>query len=168
MCLSVSKLHAVDANDDFRPVPLKADEPMLVWKALREDRCGYKTLRRWWTSPFFGFPYTFKETYSSIFRILSPKQTGDKHWIIEDGLHAYMQDSAVAAHDLFKQYFDATDQHSVFPAVIPAGAKFFIGRRHDVASNLLVVYENMEDVISKYGNVKCIQEVFPIEETETT
>jgi hypothetical protein len=40
-----------------------------------------------------------------------------------------------------------------FPAIIPVGSTVWFGRRGDIASNQLIVYETMADLLAVHGRV---------------
>ncbi len=110
-----------------------AQQPILVYKRLEKcdkdgGRAPYRGTR--WN---FGVPMTVPHfTYS-----------GGMLHRVEAGLHSFFTKEARRCYG-----------GRVFPAVIPVGARFFIGNEGEVVSTSLTVYRNQTEMLAAFGAKK--------------
>lgn len=127
MCLTIK---TYKTNKAFRrakpPLPEVATHDMLVFKRL--------TIRN--KSPYQHQTYVFGKKYYSQLGIDS-----DSSWcriIVNKGLHAYL------TKELAKEF--KTGYEAIRPAIIPKGAKYFIGEHRDIVATQLIVYRDMDNL----------------------
>lgn len=110
-----------------------ANRDIVVWKAL------YKTCRGNYLSPYQQTLYNFGKCMRSKLTIGS--KWGDQ--VVDVGLHSCLLREDAEYHS-----------DEVFPAIIPAGSKFIVGNEDEVASNALIVYEDMKQLQAVHGRVR--------------
>jgi hypothetical protein len=125
---------SADVNKSFKVAP----RPILVHKVLVHTTA--KTGR----SPYFQFRYNFGKLYkSAIGKALQGSYS--KGWNIGKGLHSFYKKTAPRANNF--------SQNNIYPAIIPAGAKFFMGSGDEIVSDQLIVYKTMQDLEAVHGKV---------------
>lgn len=130
MCLHVSS----DIHEKIPTsyVPKVAERPYQVWKVLRID--GDR-----WVSPFRLTPFDLNVINTAKF---SFDGDGD----VEAGLHGFFGSEENARNNWS---FNSIER--LLPALIPAGAEFFIGDDNEFASNQLIVFHNMKALLNYCG-----------------
>ena len=138
MCLSVR---------ETIPHSKIAKHHILVWKIL-EKKSGR------WVAPYqrtpyaFGVEYTSKLQYTSIPEDWNTGSCGT----VSDGRHAFTDETS-AKHRMLSW----GDDHAVFPAVVPAGSKFYFDPvRREIAANTLIVFNTLADVTTYFDVYKII------------
>lgn len=109
-----------------------ANRDIVVWKALNKTCRGY-------VSPYQGTLYKFGECMRS--KLIIESERG--HSVVGEGLHSCLLREDAEYHS-----------DEVFPAIIPAGSKFIVGNEDEVASNALIVYEDMKQLQAVHGRVR--------------
>lgn len=107
-----------------------AQQPILVYKRLNNPtKTGGK-------APYQGTPWEFgvEKRVRNFTYGWSSRRTS-----VEAGLHAFFN------KDANRCYGD------VFPAVIPVGARFFIGTDGEIVSTALTVYRTQKDMLAAFG-----------------
>lgn len=135
-----------------KPIPIVAACDILVYKLLRKKGEHWRTPVMECLVPFRkGVQYmhsklecpTKTENFDSSY-------CGKTVFIVNNGIHAYSDnDNDSLAYNLGFLFFD---RKRVFSAVIPKGAKFYIGNNHDIVSNELIVYKDKK----KLNYKKCM------------
>ncbi|BBA65221.1 predicted ORF [Xanthomonas phage XacN1] len=106
-----------------------AQQPILVYKRLNcADKTGGK-------APYQGTRWDFGVEQ----RVPRFGYWGQNRREIDVGLHAFF------TKDANRCYGD------VFPAVIPAGARFFLGTNGEVVSTALTVYRTQKEMLAAFG-----------------
>lgn len=136
MCLNI--------DPDFHPSYSKgkaavADRPILVYKHLisRDGHSGVSPYQyaRW----VFGEEKTVRKfEYSdsnSYYRNSTKTRVGC-------GLHAFFTKDANRA---------PLDRANLYPAVIPVGARFWIGRYGEIVATAMTVYKDEKSLLAAYG-----------------
>lgn len=144
MCLTINTdMHG--SGKKFSPKVAKI--PILVWKALNNDRKRVTGAY----SPYLGFFWRFGETQHAKLSI-------DNGEFVNDGLHAHVLSKEQRTNsEMVRRYTDyyhslwSIDNRTLYPAVIPAGTKFVIGAAADVVSEALTVYRNTEEMLAAIG-----------------
>lgn len=128
-------LHPINDRFEIRI----ADRDIVVWKVLET----YPTLKNKPGKTLYS-PY-----YCAIYNPGRTKRS--PMWItcgvIDEGLHAFI------THDAAVRRMKAETQRHIYPAVIPAGSKFTVGRWNEIASTALIVYHTMKDLEKVHGKV---------------
>lgn len=131
-------LHPINDRFEIRI----ADRDIVVWKVLET----YPTLKnkpgKTLYSPFYGAIYHPGRTKRSPIWIT--------YGVIDEGLHAFITRDAHDAVDLLAR---GEKLRRIYPAVIPAGSKFTVGRWYEIASTALIVYDTMKDLEKVHGKV---------------
>lgn len=137
MCLSVN-MDVHPAFEDYRRTMAfgrVASCDILVWKVLRS-----KSFFSWkWFSPFrddhrWRFGVEERAELKDELRLIN------NYWpSIEEGLHAFFQEEG-ALHLVVVSKLDGLE---AFPAIIPKGSVFWIGKYGEIVSNRLVVYRSL-------------------------
>lgn len=109
-----------------------ANRDIVVWKALSKTGRSY-------VSPYQGTPYNFGECMRS--KLIIEVECGDA--TVGEGLHSCLTQEEAGYHS-----------DEVFPAIIPAGSRFIVGAENEVASNALIVYEDMKQLQAVHGRVR--------------
>ena len=135
MCLYVAdKIHPNRRSG----IPLVAKQPILVWKRL--DNCndthGY--------SPYRGtrWDYGKEKTVHRFTYAGGGRQTG--YGVVEAGLHAYTSVTAIRI----------PSGGNIYPAVIPVGARFWLGYHDEIVSDKMTVYRTVPDLFTALGITK--------------
>lgn len=110
-----------------------ANRDIVVWKGLN------KTCRGNYVSPYQGTLYIFGECMRSKLII----EADGRIAVVGCGLHSCLLREDAEYHS-----------DEVFPAIIPAGSKFIVGNEDEVASNALIVYEDMKQLQAVHGRVR--------------
>jgi exoribonuclease II len=136
MCLYIeSHYHAID-NDGKEFKPHVAKQPILVWKFLETgtEKSANSPFQnsRW----IFGQPRKAKFTYS------------DDNTAVEAGLHAMITKRS----DRFDGWW--ATYGSYYPAVIPAGTKFWIGENNEIVAEEMIAYHDEMSCLAAYGATK--------------
>lgn len=131
MCLSV------DGRFHPNERPIRTLRPLVVDKIL-ERRSGALF------SPLRGVEYAFGELYTSRFSYSSSvsRKNYGVPFIVNRGLHAIRYGKSHWTRDYGK----------VFPALIPAGSRVYIGLANDVVSDKLIVF-NSKKALREYLGV---------------
>lgn len=133
MCLYISVSHGLTHRGHHRlPSPRIAGYDMLVFKRLEaivRERAGADATRG--HAPYMGTRWDFGKMKRAV--MAQEDGCNDR---VGRGLHAYRDMSFVTTH-----YMDDTE---VFPAIIPAGSKFYIGEKGHIVANQMTVYPTME------------------------
>lgn len=110
-----------------------AQQPILVYKRLNNPT-GLGG-----TSPYYGTLWEFgvEQRVSNFTYGWSSRQQR-----VEAGLHAFFTKNADRCYG------------DVFPAVIPVGARFFIGKDGEIVSTALTVYRTEKDMLAAFGVTK--------------
>lgn len=131
MCLDI------DSSIHKRNRSAVAKIPLVVYKVLKnvDATGGY--------APYRNTRWTFGKAQSVEKFGIVHCDFGD---FIENGLHAFIG----------QPYRARTLVHSrrgamICPAIIPAGARFYVGEADDVVANNLIVYAGMESLLAAYG-----------------
>ncbi len=106
-----------------------AQQPILVYKRLdNPDKTG-------------GFaPYQrTRWNFGVTMRVKAFSYWGSQRNSIEAGLHSFHTKNANRCYG------------SVFPAVIPVGARFFLGTNGEVVSTALTVYRTQKEMLAAFG-----------------
>jgi hypothetical protein len=61
---------------------------------------------------------------------------------INEGIHAWTSKKEAEYWVLHHDGLLADERYTIFEAVIPAGAEYYLGLDHDVVTNKLIIYEN--------------------------
>ena len=165
MCLTISNtVHEPVKNEAgfYRYHATTADKPIAVTKFLE------KTFSGGWMTPYQYHRVTFRNGATTIkptkgrpfehTRTAWRSYRGD--WCpvdVEHGIHAYYHEDAVQRE--IKHYAAETWDIHPFKAVIPKGAKYFIGLDGDIVSDSVKVFENdkaYERYIAKHGEATTI------------
>jgi hypothetical protein len=135
MCLDIDKRYHPKYGKGKSFV---ADRPLLVYKRLLSNGQGVGGLSpymktQWYfgvtkTVPRFGFDGDTQKT------------------AIEAGLHAFFTKNASRAGHTYNG--------TLFPAVIPVGARFFIGTDGEIAATAMTVYRNEAELLKAHGVTK--------------
>lgn len=126
MCLRISEKHHLTGE------PLVAKRARRVFKLL--EYIGGKS--RLWASAFRGHKYAFgREESAELFVV--PRWDWIANKTVKDGLHAYTGRAAAYRHA--KNWSSGGPRHAAFIAIIPKGAKYYIGTDGDIVSNKLIV-----------------------------
>lgn len=152
MCLDINtRIHKVHRVANSRPniFPVLTEQPLLVWKRLVFD-----CLNESHVSPYRRDRYTFGKLKNAPRRFLGRSSIQQHMYggryrtrhIVEEGIHAYFALNRENA----RRYASFCHDEQIFPAVIPAGSKIFIGKNHDVVSTALIVYMDMESLLAAY------------------
>ena len=139
MCLIVDlKFHQFHSG---LPVPLKAEEDILVYKYLIIRYGRYRTYPRAYLIDFRGNKFHYKSRLEC--------HQPFANYIVEKGLHTVVNNDGVPS---FESYY----------AIIPKGSNFYIGKEGDIASDQLIIYKrkpwwfifkkpiSVKDYIKKY------------------
>ena len=131
MCLYVDERYHTTLE------PKTAKFPILVYKALE-----YSDYYMGYISPYMEIEYEFGELNTShlIF--------DDENDSVEDGLHACTTKESAENHCYRLSYGE------IFPAIIPVGAKFFIGEKNEIVSTGLIVYKNLRALTRVHGKIR--------------
>lgn len=115
-----------------------AAKDILVWKSLKNanTRAGY--------APYRDTPYVFGEMKTVKLEAYFDDMNG-RGWV-NLGLHACTTPTARATK-FCRIYYDA----KVYPAVVPKGAKFYLGRNNEIVSDKLTVYADRKELLKAYG-----------------
>jgi hypothetical protein len=141
MCLYVSN----DIHGEHNRKPFITPTPILVHKLL----CNSNAVSG--VSPYQGTRWYFgKEMSVSKFGYATYGDTLEVH----QGLHAYRDQRDV---------WDNEDSH---PAVIPVGAKIWIGIGREIVTNRMTVYRDM-NALKKALNITDIAPGIPVESVTT-
>ena len=128
-------LYAIDGQFEIRV----ADRDIVVWKVLEIFPTADNKPGKQLYSPYYRATYIPGKTKRSVMRVYFGG--------IDEGLHAFITLDAVKTRKA------GDSQRHVFPAVIPAGSKFAVGGRHEIASTALIVYRTMADLEKVHGKV---------------
>lgn len=107
-----------------------AQKPILVYKWLRyADKTGGIA------------PYQGTRWYFGVEKRISNFTYGwsSRRTVVNAGLHAFFTKDAIRCYG------------KVFPAVIPVGAHFFIGKDGEIVSNALTVYRTEKKMLDAFG-----------------
>ena len=133
-------LYVVDAFHPNRRsrIPLVAKQPILVWKQL--DNCndthGY--------SPYRGTRWDYgKEKTVHRFTYGGGARRRD-YRLVEGGLHAFTSVTAIRI----------PSGGNICPAVIPVGARFWLGCYDEIVSDKMTVYRTVPDLFTALGITK--------------
>ena len=153
MCLSINtRIHKVNRSAGNPTVhPVITDQPLQVWKRLIPEWLGdkyYSPYRR--DTYVLGAKKNAPKGYLGVGSVREPLGSFDRkyrtRWTVEHGIHAYFAPDRAHA----RRYASFCGDYEIFPAVIPAGSKIFIGKNHDVVSTALIVYKDMETLLAGY------------------
>lgn len=128
MCLEIDIDYHYDGK---RSGPLVAKAPILVYKRLKNvDSTGG-------TAPYMGTRWVFGVK-------MTAKLDKDKlnNYTIEEGLHAFFNKTGYRVRGY---------ESALYPAVIPAGAKFYLGEDGEIACTELTVYRNDAECLAAFG-----------------
>jgi hypothetical protein len=136
MCLNIDVNHHPKYGS--RGQAFVAKQPILVYKRLSsaDDKGGHAPYMgtRWLFGVEKRVPYFTYDGFTS-----SPRR------YVEAGLHAFWHKDARRLRNFRNQ---------AFPAVIPVGAKFFIGEGNEIVSTALTVYRTEEDMLRAFNAKK--------------
>jgi hypothetical protein len=124
MCLSI------DVKYHSKKKPHVAKQPILVWKWLKVLNNNYGRSPYMYTLWRFGTEYTAKFSY-------------DNYDNVEAGLHAFFTKDA--------HRIRWNDYAILYPAVIPVGAKYWIGTDGEIVSTALTVYRTEQDCLKAFN-----------------
>lgn len=134
MCLIVSNIHPII---DEIPQPFIAQEDLVVYKILEKNKYLYRTPYRHKIVLFLFGKHTYKHVH------LHPKKTVDEHgcklWEVHEGIHSYES----------IPWYQTLNGECSFKAIIPKGAKFYIGITWDIVSSDLIVYKDRKKIKGK-------------------
>jgi hypothetical protein len=107
-----------------------AQRPILVYKRLTS------LTNTGGTAPYQGTPWEFgvEKRVRNFTYGWSSRRTS-----VEAGLHAFFTKEATRCYG------------NVFPAVIPVGARFFIGKDGEIVSTALTVYRTEQEILTAFG-----------------
>ena len=113
-------------------------------KVAEKDIVVYKVLDQRMGSPYYGLLYPLNEKRTSILKNYDWKweEAGHKVYDVEEGLHAYTKRMAAYVKRHYLNRCDSEKDfttYSVYKAIIPKGAKYYIGLDNDIASDALIV-----------------------------
>lgn len=129
--------------------PKTAQVPLLVWKALERGNSmdhGF--------SPFQYTKWTFGVMKKALMDV---RKSGINSVLVERGLHAHvLSEEQRKDPKLVKRYTTGNNclwgvYNGLYPAVIPAGAQFYIGTKADIVTNKMTVYRDMDHLMSSLG-----------------
>lgn len=130
MCLEIdSRYHP---NYGKRGQAFIAEQPILVYKRL------INPTQTGGTSPYRKTPWKFG-VEKRVRNFTYPWYSHRK--LVEAGLHAFFTKDASRCYD----------HDDVFPAVIPVGARFFIGTDGEIVSTALTVYRTEKEMLAAFG-----------------
>jgi hypothetical protein len=124
MCLYVSPTQHPHPASKYKRRALRAGYDILVWKKANMPGGA---------ESFFS-PHRFFRWY---FGKLEKVRLRKNAVTVRQGLHAYFRKPSA----ITRQY------GTYYPAIIPAGSLFYIGMSGDIATNAMVVYRNMDEVL---------------------
>ena len=170
MCLDISKVyhkkhHA--AEEDYREV-FVAEEPILVIKGLdlyRDASSGTHVYRL--ESPYRNYKWEFeKPEYANmrtraygmrldigtgVHALVSLEQFYGYFWTVLSYYEASQMLNDNAALDVWYEKGAARGDAIPFPAVIPKGAKFWVGDAGDICADGMTVYPSLNAVRAANG-----------------
>jgi hypothetical protein len=155
MCLYVSKTR-MNINGNARQAhAYVSNRPLVVLKRLINvlSDVGYTPYQR--TPMRFGVRNDI--TNRKGFDIYNYQYNDDTTEINGGGFHAVMYDATSGTCS----WMMSESRKEWYPAIIPAGTKFFIGVSKDVVARSLIVYRNMRDLEAVHG--KMSKERKPVE-----
>lgn len=118
-------------------IPLVAKQPILVWKRL--NPCN----RNHGYSPYMGTRWDYgKEKTVHRFTYGGGARRRD-YRVVEGGLHAFTSRNAKRAS------YGGDD--IIYPAVIPVGARFWLGYHDEIVSDKMTVYRTEKDLFTALG-----------------
>lgn len=123
---------------------------ILVYKCLDYDSDSYST-------PFQYFPIYFTENgryWMSVKNFTYSHEGNYKN--VEQGIHAYYDKEM--ADDTSESFVDSCGTETHY-AIIPKGAKYYIGNKGDVVTTTLIIFETEKDyenyIVEKNGEKIC-------------
>lgn len=135
MCLNIDVCY--HPNYGKKGQAFIAKQPILVYKRLSSsDNKGGR-------APYMGTKWVFgveKRVPYFTYDVWGGIRLG-----VEAGLHAFWRKDAERLR---------SHKSDAFPAVIPVGAKFFIGERGEIVSTALTVYRTEEDMLRAFNAKK--------------
>jgi hypothetical protein len=148
MCLYANtNLHG--SGTSFSPKIAKV--PLLVWKSLEQpDAKGAY-------SPFLCYRWTFGKTVNAKLHV---DYETTNSIAIEDGLHAHILNQEQRQNKALVSRYVAPNKKlwsifgKLYPAVIPAGTKFVIGKEGDIVAEAMTVYRDEEHMFTALGITK--------------
>ena len=145
MCLNVSeKVHPYKKCRDggYRAKCLSLPYPIVVHKLLERD------FGRSFYTPFQYLRVNFEDgkaelTLNDFWEIAVTTEPFSTKISVKTGFHSYYKHEVAAVYcDYMRRQGWPT---KIFPAIIPANTKFFVGTEGDIVSEKLVIYENVND-----------------------
>lgn len=136
----------LDINKNFHPNGESkiAMQPIIVWKSLEHGNrlCGL--------SPFRGAYWYFGKEKTATLDVNSRATQ------VERGLHAHILDRTGRWNEELKKKYTVNGclwsiYGNLYPAVIPAGAEFFIGTKGDIVATEMTVYKDMESLLQAFN-----------------
>ncbi len=110
-----------------------ADRPIVVYKRLInvDSNSGVSPYQhvRWHFGKVMTVPNFSYDCWSD-------------RWDVEQGLHAFFKKDAPRARN---------PQYTLYPAVIPVGARFYLGQDGEIVSTALTVYLNEAELLAAHG-----------------
>lgn len=101
--------------------------PIIVYKVLQKTKDGYRT------------PYQCKEiNFIDGQCVLKSKLVKDDKYTVGKGIHAYT--NIIAAYQPFRSL---TAQFIIVKAIIPKFSNYFIGERYEIASNKMIITDEI-------------------------
>lgn len=140
MCLVIN----TNIHGSVFPQPKIAKVPLLVWKSLEQGT------QSGGLSPFRYHYWAFGCTEKAT---LSKTAFGE----IKEGLHAHVLSYAQRKNKELVRRYTTIDAElweiygRLYPAMIPAGTKFYVGTRGDIVSETLTVYHSLSQMYRKLG-----------------
>ncbi|QDJ96250.1 hypothetical protein Xoosp13_63 [Xanthomonas phage Xoo-sp13] len=133
MCLIINDKYHTDRT------PKVATQPILVWKVLES------ATEKQAVSPYQGATWRFGVQKKVNF---SFTQTGDIT-SVGAGLHAFISKDCRSISRMVINWYHV--YATVYPAVIPVGAEYFIGSNDEIVSTQLTVYKTVAECLAAFG-----------------
>jgi hypothetical protein len=132
MCLKVETVFKTrDAVRTAYKKPLVAKHDIYVWKIFVFNWDGILV------SPHRMFDYTCGYEYKSSFSHQALHLAGTWRLLINRGLHAYVNRREAKVN--------LESCQTIVRCKIPAGAKYFLGRHNEIASNRLIIGTKLQE-----------------------
>lgn len=137
----------LDINKHFHPTreAKVAKQPIIVWKSLEHGNsiCGM--------SPYQGTYWYFGKKKTATLEV------SHRFAQVERGLHAHVLGSNDRWNDALKSKYTVDGRTlwpvygKLYPAVIPAGASFYLGHKGDIVATEMTVYKDMESLLQAFN-----------------
>lgn len=145
MCLYISTKFHHSVNGNYRAKKV-GSKPLLVWKLLEYQ----KKIKRY-TTPYQYLPITFDNGMKAVegigFRTVVAYSTQ-----VNEGVHAY-RTTNISRNAIEKARDYCSWEFKQFPAIIPSGESYFIGKDGDIVASRMIIFRSKRS-LDKYLNGK--------------